>query len=261
MSLGEEESGLLALMDGSRTVRELRRRGPLSPLDTDRFLYALLCSQMVELRTERRTGPPPAPRLQGRGGAGRRETSPWDDDEEVLELEDEVPGDDDEGHLRERLLGALAAMRRMDYFELLGLRHDAPPDAVRSAAVELLREYRVRRPGQLGRGGDGGPPDRRAGRQGARHPGRPGVPRPVPGGAPGRRREARGGRGGRPHARGGERVPAGRAAPGGGGCRGGARGVQRGRAAAARGRRVPGAPGLDDPRPGPRRTPSRVGRR
>ncbi|MGZ6081239.1 MAG: response regulator, partial [Myxococcaceae bacterium] len=59
MSLGEEEAGLLALMDGSRTVRELRRRGPLSPLDTDRFLYALLASQMVELRTERRVGPPP----------------------------------------------------------------------------------------------------------------------------------------------------------------------------------------------------------
>src|SRR5262249_56373286 len=68
---------------------------------------------------------------------------PWDDDEEVLELEDEVPTSDDEGQLRERLLGALAAMRRMDYFELLGLRRDAPAGAVRSAAVELLREYRV----------------------------------------------------------------------------------------------------------------------
>ncbi|HET9036313.1 MAG TPA: response regulator [Myxococcaceae bacterium] len=141
MSLGEEEAGLLALMDGSRTVRELRRRGPLSPLDTDRFLYALLCSQMVELRRERRTGPPPAPPL--RVTAAAAVDQPWDEDEEVLELEDEVAGDDDEGHLRERLLGALAAMRRMDYFELLGLRHDAPPDAVRSAAVELLREYRV----------------------------------------------------------------------------------------------------------------------
>jgi curved DNA-binding protein CbpA len=142
MSLGEEEAGLLALMDGSRTVRELRRRGPLSPLDTDRFLYALLASQMVELRTERRTGPPPPNPLEvaGQHAAGDR---PWDDDEEVLELEDEVAPDDDEGHLRERLLGALAAMRRMDYFELLGLRRDAPAEAVRAAAVELLREYRV----------------------------------------------------------------------------------------------------------------------
>ena len=141
MSLGEEESGLLALMDGSRTVRELRRRGPLSPLDTDRFLYALLASQMVKLRSERRTGPPPQPPLQAAASSGA--DRPWDDDEEVLELEDEVPASDDEGHLRERLLGALAAMRRMDFFELLGLRRDAPAGAVRAAAVELLREYRV----------------------------------------------------------------------------------------------------------------------
>ena len=139
MSLGEEESGLLALMDGSRTVRELRRRGPLSPLDADRFLYALLANQMVELRTERRTGPPPAPVKAA--AAPVPADRPWDDDEEVLELEDEVPATDDEGHLRERLLGALAAMRRMDYFELLGLRPDAPAEAVRRAAVELLREY------------------------------------------------------------------------------------------------------------------------
>jgi len=142
MSLGEEESGLLALMDGSRTVRELRRRGPLSALDTDRFLYALLASQMVELRGERRTGPPP-PSPHAAAAASEPGDRPWDDDEEVLELEDEVAADDDEGHLRERLLGALAAMRRMDFFELLGLRHDAPASAVRSAAVELLREYRV----------------------------------------------------------------------------------------------------------------------
>ena len=142
MSLGEEEGGLLALMDGSRTVRELRRRGPLSPLDTDRFLYALLASQMVELRSERRTGPPPPSPLQAAATQAPGDR-PWDEDEEVLELEDEVPPDDDEGHLRERLLGALAAMRRMDFFELLGLRRDAPAGAVRTAAVELLREYRV----------------------------------------------------------------------------------------------------------------------
>ncbi len=141
MSLGEEESGLLALMDGSRTVRELRRRGPLSPLDTDRFLYALLASQMVELRTERRTGPA-LPRITA-AAAPAPGDQPWDDEEEVLELEDEVPATDDEGHLRERLLGTLAAMRRMDYFELLGLAPDAPAHTVRSAAVELLREYRV----------------------------------------------------------------------------------------------------------------------
>ena len=145
MGLGEEEAGVLALMDGSRTVRELRRRGPLSPLDADRFLYALLAAQMVELRRERRTGPPisarPAPGAPapGVGGADR----PWDEDEEVLELEDEVTAEDDQGRLRERLLGTLAAMRRMDFFELLGLGREADADSVRRGAVELLREYGV----------------------------------------------------------------------------------------------------------------------
>ena len=142
MALGEEEAGLLALMDGSRTVRELRRRGPLSPLDTDRFLYALLASQMVELRAERRVGPPPPPQVSAVAAPSPGDR-PWDDDEEALELEDEVPATEDDGHLRERLLGSLAAMRRMDYFELLGLYPDAPAAAVRSAAVELLHEYRL----------------------------------------------------------------------------------------------------------------------
>ena len=137
MGLGEEETGLLAVMDGGKTVRQLRRLGPLSALETDRFLYALMVTGMVELKPERRslTAPPPRRIVPPAGRADR----PWEDDEEVLELEDEVPPDE-EIHQRERLLGTLAAMRRMDFFELLGLRHDAPPEAVRQSAVELLRE-------------------------------------------------------------------------------------------------------------------------
>jgi DNA-binding response OmpR family regulator len=146
MGLGEEEGGLLAVMDGSRTVRELRRLGPLSALETDRFLYALMVTGMVELQPTRRSLSPVPPRrpLAPAAPAGDR---PWDDDEEVLELEEEVPPDE-EIHQRERLLGTLAAMRRMDFFELLGLHPDAPPEAVRQAAVELLREYRLDVPAQ-----------------------------------------------------------------------------------------------------------------
>jgi CheY-like chemotaxis protein len=147
MALGDEEAGLLALMDGTRTVRELRRKGPLSPLDTDRFLYALLAAQMVELRPEKRLFQPPPPRP-----SHTSEDRPWDDDEEVLELEDEVPPDE-ELHLRERLLGTLAAMRRMDFFELLGVPRDVSADEVRRASVELLREYHV--------DARGGPPETR----------------------------------------------------------------------------------------------------
>jgi hypothetical protein len=140
MSLGEEESGLLALMDGSRTVRELRRRGPLSPLDTDRFLYALLASQMVELRAKRRIGPPPPARIKAAVAPARAI---------ALGRRRGGPGARGRG-LGRRRRGApsRAPWARSPpcagwTTELLGLRPDAPPDAVRFAAVELLREYRV----------------------------------------------------------------------------------------------------------------------
>jgi tetratricopeptide (TPR) repeat protein len=101
----------------------------------------------VELRPEKRAFQPSPPRPSSTSG-----DRPWDDDEEVLELEDEIPPDE-ELHLRERLLGTLAAMRRMDFFELLGVRRDASADDVRRASVELLREYHV--------DARGGPPETR----------------------------------------------------------------------------------------------------
>lgn len=49
VSLGEEEHELLAKVNGRRRVSELRRLGILSPLDTDRLLYAMRCAQVVSL--------------------------------------------------------------------------------------------------------------------------------------------------------------------------------------------------------------------
>ncbi len=51
--------------------------------------------------------------------------------------------EDEDGAQRERLLGTLAAMKRMDFFELLGVRSDAPPEEVRRAHRELVREYHL----------------------------------------------------------------------------------------------------------------------
>ncbi len=48
--LGEEEQQLLAAIDGSRTVTQLRSLELLSPLDTDRLVYALRCAGLVELK-------------------------------------------------------------------------------------------------------------------------------------------------------------------------------------------------------------------
>ena len=61
-----------------------------------------------------------------------------------------------------------------------GLRRDAPAEAVRSAAVELLREYRVDGPNSSAEVQDPGAADRRPGGSGARHPGRARRPGPVP---------------------------------------------------------------------------------
>jgi len=144
MGLGEEELQLLSRMDGSRTVADLRELALLPPLDTDRLLYALLAAQMVELRTTRRDSPLPVPAADiSHVEAITEEIGPGsDDDEEPLELKDEVAEDEDSA-LRERLLGTLAAMKRMDYFELLGVRKDATADAVRRAHRELVREYHL----------------------------------------------------------------------------------------------------------------------
>jgi DNA-binding response OmpR family regulator/tetratricopeptide (TPR) repeat protein len=143
MGLGEEELQMLARMDGSRTVAELRGLALLPPLDTDRLLYALLSAQMVELRSTRRDVLSTTPEAEvSKVEAVTEELGESDDGEEPLELEDEVP-DDEDSALRERLLGTLAAMKRMDYFELLGVRSDASADEVRRAHRELVREYHL----------------------------------------------------------------------------------------------------------------------
>ncbi len=147
MGLGEEELQLLARMDGSRTVAELRALALLPPLETDRLLYALLAAQMVELRTSRRDVPPPASGAAPADASSREAVTEeipqgGDDGEEPLELKDEVTEDED-GAQRERLLGTLAAMKRMDFFELLGVRSDAPAEEVRRAHRELVREYHL----------------------------------------------------------------------------------------------------------------------
>jgi DNA-binding response OmpR family regulator/tetratricopeptide (TPR) repeat protein len=146
MGLGDEELQLLEAMDGTRTVAELRERGLLPLLDTDRLLYALLAAQMVELKSTRKVLP--AAEAQPEASASPVEavteelSDEADDGEEPLELKDEVTEDDDSA-LRERLLGTLAAMKRMDFFELLGVRHDAPAEEVRRSHKELVREYHL----------------------------------------------------------------------------------------------------------------------
>jgi DNA-binding response OmpR family regulator/tetratricopeptide (TPR) repeat protein len=50
VGVGEEERQLLEAADGHKTVHTLRALALLSPSDTERFLYAMKCAQMIELR-------------------------------------------------------------------------------------------------------------------------------------------------------------------------------------------------------------------
>ncbi len=55
--LGEEEQQLLQASDGRRTVSELRALELLSPLDTDRFVYAMKCAGLLDLKPEPQRNP------------------------------------------------------------------------------------------------------------------------------------------------------------------------------------------------------------
>ncbi|MBK7865164.1 MAG: response regulator [Archangiaceae bacterium] len=54
--LGDEEQALLSAAEGHKTVATLRAMAILSPLDTDRLLFAMKCAQMVELKDKAAEG-------------------------------------------------------------------------------------------------------------------------------------------------------------------------------------------------------------
>src|SRR5262249_47660702 len=249
MSLGEEESGLLALMDGGRTVRELRRRGPLSPLDTGRFPVRAGLRPDGGAPEQAPDRPATAGAAPGRRAAGAR-GSPLGRRRGGSRARGRGAGQ----RRRGAPAGAAARSARSHAPDGLLRAAGAPARCTRRGGAVGGGGAAPRVPGgrfdQLGRGGDRGAADRRPRGSGARHPGRAGLAGPVRSRASGGRGEARGGRGRGPDAGGRERLPERGAAPRLRGRARGVLGVQRGGAAAARGGRVPGAPGGDHLRPG-----------
>ncbi len=57
-ALGDEERELVQLIDGHKTVATLRALEVLSPLETGQLIFALKCSQMVELKSDPAPGKP-----------------------------------------------------------------------------------------------------------------------------------------------------------------------------------------------------------
>lgn len=189
VALGEEEHELLALCDGRRQVSALRKAGILSPLDTDRLLYAMKCAQVITFQDAPSPGsadglfklsqsgpftmpelpPPPVPAGSGlhtppplpRSSGAKVHTVPWsgvdtgpirqaDIPVEALaaapvppsrpELTTPRHAEEEESIVRERLAGRVAALRRMDYFEILGVPRSASGEQIAQAYLVLARE-------------------------------------------------------------------------------------------------------------------------
>jgi len=181
IGLGEEERWLLEAADGRKTVDQLRALDLLPRIETDRLLYAMKCAQVLELRSAPLPpkvvappiynpvplgGPPPRPSSGNKNGF----SVPWSGDslpfstEEVEVAESmwqELPppvapppppealeedGDDglftrDEVKLQELLTTRLSALRKQDYFELLGVPHEVDAAALKQAYEGLAQEY------------------------------------------------------------------------------------------------------------------------
>ena len=217
VGLGPEEQELLKLADGHKTLTTLRALEVLPPFETDRFFFAMKCSQMVSFKTQHADGkpkvsyaeiaasanvmpakkpslPPPLPSipppLPPPLPAHKKPAThpaepplelPWSDAKlaQPMARLDVLPPPPDaspqrpakkpepqvlaksagsllpelsevvslprlsgqEGAQREKLAAKFTAMRRLDYFELLGVKWSATREDVKRAYFALAKEY------------------------------------------------------------------------------------------------------------------------
>ncbi len=193
--LGEEEQALLQAADGHQTVSTLRALALLSPVDTDRFLYAMQCAQMVSLKDYPAAGKPkisiaamaaqgarPPPLPPSSSSLNNPTLPPASGLKIPMDVGDDVPTGErpqqlapprrgppppraaapskalgallpelasgvhgalsgEESALRERLVAKVAAMRRMDYYEILGVATSASREEVKRAYFALAKEF------------------------------------------------------------------------------------------------------------------------
>lgn len=173
LGVAEEEAQLLAACDGHQTVAALRGRGLLPPLETELFLYAMKCAGVVDLEDAPAEGKPaPAPQLPpplpatnaGFFDRTRAQSAPvmeWEAPPGEMDWEQkpqppplraegsllpELSGihsnvNSAESLVREKLAGKVAAMRRQDYFEILGVQRSAGREEIKRAYFGLAKEF------------------------------------------------------------------------------------------------------------------------
>jgi hypothetical protein len=178
LRLTEKEQAFAALMDGSRSLRELTAISPLTPLQTWWLLYGMVASQMVALarvpvagdRTVRSgpppglpvappplaapaaaapSVPPPLPRAPSAGSAGSVALSGvsvtrTDVDRVVvaprLATQPTVMVAPERDRI-ESLTRRVKEMRRQNYFEMLGISKTAGTDEIRKAYFAQAKDF------------------------------------------------------------------------------------------------------------------------
>lgn len=169
IGLGDEEIQLLKAADGHKTVSTLRALELLPRVETDRFLYAMRCAQMLEFKESAAHGkprvsmtaiaavevpkppplpvqPPPPPLPLARIAVKPPELkSPViaRAASSLLPELDEPPvmGVSPEASTRERLAQQLSAFRQKNYFEILGVGREAGREEIKQGYFRLAREY------------------------------------------------------------------------------------------------------------------------
>lgn len=199
VGVGEEEQQLLQAMDGHKTVATLRALALLPPHETNLFIWAMKCAQMVELRDTASKGKPPpslpkitlppplpppmpaagmppppppdalwdappgemsderdmrAPRMEERASKPRppvpderpSSSRPAVKARAVGSLLPELsgvhsPSSAADSLLRERLAAKVAAMRKQDYFEILGVPTTAGREEIKRSYFAMAKEY------------------------------------------------------------------------------------------------------------------------
>jgi len=197
LGLGEEELLVLQAVDGRKSLDALRALDLLTPLDTDRLIYAMRCAGVVDLRPApadrapsinfaeiHQSGPhlivpPPLP-VRREPGAPPLGSAAWSAMDGNVPApadpnKDQVTtaptlhtaellqnatsrsgpvstpfvelsgshsvGSGDEGLVRERLAARVAAMRKQDHYEILGVPTAAKPEDIHESYLVLAREF------------------------------------------------------------------------------------------------------------------------
>ncbi len=137
LGLEGDEGQLLASIDGTRTTAQLEQRGPLKPMAVRRLLLALRIAQIVEFESE------PRPRKELPRKAEGPRPPPMPVPKVVVQPQPPAlpPRPPPSRETAQRLAQEIAALRRKNHFEVLGVKQETGPEELRRAYLDLAKRY------------------------------------------------------------------------------------------------------------------------